>query len=370
MKKFVFIIFFTLFFHLLFGQTIQMEKSGRTYLVPCNVNGLGLKFILDTGADAVSISLSDALFMLRNGYLKDSDLLNSEFYRLANGDLVEGTTLVLRSIVIGGLTIKNVEATIVHSIDAPMLFGQSALERFGKVTIDYQNNQLIIGENQVVHTNRIVGEWDYYIRGIDKYDRGDLKGAMEDFNKSIERNPRHSKSFYNRGIVKSEFGDILGAIQDFNKTIELDPNDRRVYVNRGVAKGKLQDYRGAIQDFNKEIQLNPESSNAYNNRGTAKKALGDYNGAMADFNKAIELEPDPVCYMSRANLKLVLKDFRGAISDLNRIIELDSRFRDAYYNRGLAKIVLGDDNSGCLDFSKAGELGHPDAYETIREFCK
>jgi predicted aspartyl protease len=41
-----------------------MEKVGRTYRLPCTVNGLPLNFILDTGADEVSISLSEALFML------------------------------------------------------------------------------------------------------------------------------------------------------------------------------------------------------------------------------------------------------------------------------------------------------------------
>ncbi len=41
----------------------------------------------------------------------------------------------------------------------------------------------------------------------------------------------------------------------------------------------------------------------------------------------------------------------------------------AYYNRGLAKIQLGQKNSGCLDLSKAGELGVDKVYEVIREYC-
>ena len=123
------------------SQVITMEKVGRTYRLPCTANGLPLNFILDTGADEVSISLSEALFMLKNGYIDENDLLNTEYYQLANGEIVEGTKLVLRTLKIGGLTIKNVEASIVHTMNAPLLLGQSALSKLGKITIDYAKNQ-------------------------------------------------------------------------------------------------------------------------------------------------------------------------------------------------------------------------------------
>lgn len=51
--------------------------------------------------------------------------------------------------------------------------------------------------------------------------------------------------------------DYKGAIQDFTKAIELNPKFADAYSNRGVVKGNLQDYRGAIQDYNKAIELNP-----------------------------------------------------------------------------------------------------------------
>jgi hypothetical protein len=41
----------------------------------------------------------------------------------------------------------------------------------------------------------------------------------------------------------------------------------------------------------------------------------------------------------------------------------------AYFARGLAKVALKDTNGGCLDFSKAGELGDNRAYEAIKKIC-
>lgn len=126
---------------------IQMEKKGGVYYVPCAVNGLKLSFIFDTGASDVSISLSEALFMLKNGYLNEDDLLGTAYYRIANGDVAEGTKINLRSIVIGGRELRNVKASIVHSATAPLLLGQSVLERFGNVSINYGNQTLVLGGN-------------------------------------------------------------------------------------------------------------------------------------------------------------------------------------------------------------------------------
>jgi len=37
--------------------------------------------------------------------------------------------------------------------------------------------------------------------------------------------------------------------------------------------------------------------------------------------------------------------------------------------RGLDKLLLEQKDNGCLDLSKAGELGLVGAYEAIKEFC-
>ncbi|MBK6330995.1 MAG: retroviral-like aspartic protease family protein [Bacteroidetes bacterium] len=121
-----------------------MRKQSGVYYLPCKVNGLKLDSILDTGASNISISLSEALFMLKNGYLDEDDIRGSSYAQLANGELVKNTEIRIRKLLIGDLELKNIKAGIINNIDAPLLLGQSLLSRFGKVTIDYDNNLLII----------------------------------------------------------------------------------------------------------------------------------------------------------------------------------------------------------------------------------
>ncbi|MCC5943097.1 MAG: tetratricopeptide repeat protein, partial [Balneolaceae bacterium] len=130
---------------------------------------------------------------------------------------------------------------------------------------------------------------------------------------------------------------------------------------------------GAIEDYTKAIELDPQYKEAYDSRGWHKHLLSDYRGAIVDYTKAIEIDPESKMslgiYSRRALSKERLDDYRGAIADYNKIIEINPQNIRGYYNRGWAKLELGDIHGGCLDWSKAGELGDFDAYEMIRKYC-
>ncbi len=120
------------------------RNPGGTFEIPCDINGLPLQMIFDTGASDVTISSVEANFMLKNGYLSDKDIKGKRYYQVANGELSAGTVITLREVKIGDAVLKNVDASVVKSQKAPLLLGQSAMERFGTITIDNQNNKLII----------------------------------------------------------------------------------------------------------------------------------------------------------------------------------------------------------------------------------
>jgi len=119
------------------------RNPGGTFEIPCDINGLALQMIFDTGASDVTISSVEANFMFKNGYLSEKDIKGKKYYQIANGQISEGTTITLREVKIGDAVLHNVDASVVKSQKAPLLLGQSAMERFGTITIDNQNNKLI-----------------------------------------------------------------------------------------------------------------------------------------------------------------------------------------------------------------------------------
>ncbi len=65
-----------------------------------------------------------------------------------------------------------------------------------------------------------------------------------------------------------------------------------------------------------------------------------------------------------------LKDINGAIEDFLLIIEIDPKNSQSYYYMGVDKFLTGDNEGGCLDLSKAGELGEKKVYDLIKKYCK
>ncbi|WP_373734300.1 tetratricopeptide repeat protein, partial [Bacteroides heparinolyticus] len=54
--------------------------------------------------------------------------------------------------------------------------------------------------------------------------------------------------------------------------------------------------------------------------------------------------------------------------DYDKVIELNPDFAEAYFNRGLTHIFLGNNKQGISDLSKSAELGIESAYNIIKSF--
>lgn len=125
------------------GKTILiMEKENGVYKIPVKVNGIDMSFIFDTGAGLISISNIEASFLYKSGKLESDDIIGKGNFVDANGDISVGTIINLKEISLGDRKIYNIQASVVNNSKAPLLFGQSALEKFGKVSIDYNNSTI------------------------------------------------------------------------------------------------------------------------------------------------------------------------------------------------------------------------------------
>ena len=128
------------------NSVVKMRKLGGVYYVPCKINGTEMEFIFDTGASDITMSLTEALFLYKQNKLKDDDFIGTQQYQIADGSIHEGMIVVLREVIIGDWILNNVRASIVDNMEAPLLLGQSALAKFGKISIDYNKNEITFFE--------------------------------------------------------------------------------------------------------------------------------------------------------------------------------------------------------------------------------
>lgn len=179
-----------------------------------------------------------------------------------------------------------------------------------------------------------------------------------------------AKEYTQKGRELYEKREYMEALLNLNKALEIDPNYSPAYYVRGNIKDAFDDRHGAMKDYNLAVEKNPKFADAFFARGNVKMKLQDYYGAIADYSAAIAVNENYIeAYFNRGKAKQFLQAYEDAINDCTKIIQIHPKNMDAYYMRGILRLEFGDTKNGCLDLSKAGELGDLKAYEAIKEKC-
>ena len=101
-------------------------------------------------------------------------------------------------------------------------------------------------------------------------------------------------AYFNRGIAKRAKGDLDGALKDYDLALAIDPNYAFGYNLRSSARRAKDDLDGALADYNRAIELDPQYVEAFAGRGLTRFARGEFAQAAPDLARAQELKPDPL----------------------------------------------------------------------------
>lgn len=395
------------------SQTIvRMQQIRGVSTIPCKINGLPLNFIFDTGASEVSLSLTEVSFMLKNGYLKKEDFIGTSNYLDANGEIREGLKVIIKKIEIGNLFISDVTANIVKNLKAPILLGQTALRKFGKFQVDFEENTITFFANAINNVsnekiqidsteesyqsneeriylsaeenfdkkfyNEAIAELDalilrnnkvgkYYLLRALSYDNlKEFNTALSDYNNYLKLNPKDAKILAYRGQTYYELKDTTKALIDLTNSIKYDSTNSYPYEIRAIIKYDKKLYSAAILDLNKAIKYDINNCNHYRRRGFAKQKIEKYKESIIDFNKAISLcEDDVSSYLGRSESKIRLKDFTSALDDLNEAEKIDSTISQVYSQKAKIASLENEKELAITYYEKALSLDSTDFMSEI-----
>ena len=326
--KHLFLLFCVFSFLSCFSQVkINLEKHGNVYYIPGKVNGLSMKFIFDTGASNVCLSLTEAIFMLKNGYIKEADLGEKSYSQIADGNIVENTKVILRNIEIGGITINDVAAVITNSLDAPLLLGLSAIQKLGPIQLD--GNTLIIANGKNIPSEEKARK--LYAQAYQQVEAKEFDKAIENSLEAI-RNSRDAKLraaiYDNLGTAYYSKGNKSMAIEYLSHALEEDNSFIQARYNLGVYSYEMGEYEQASRAF-KLVISNPNSSNtdflpaAYRYLGEIQGRQGCYKEGEESFLKSIQLHPSSMAYLGLADLYGAKNDFVKAAEYYKKGIEYE-----------------------------------------------
>ncbi len=159
------------------------------------------------------------------------------------------------------------------------------------------------------------------------------------------------------------------ALSHYDKAIEIEPRQTFYYINRGALQSEMIDFISSMENNVQILTLDNSGAARARIKEQNQKSY-DYTSAIHDMNKAANLMPGlPFIYYNLGNLYCLSNDLPEAINQYTRAIDLYPGLGEAHYNRGLVLIYLKDNEKGCIDLSKAGELGVQDAYSVIKKYC-
>jgi tetratricopeptide (TPR) repeat protein len=189
--------------------------------------------------------------------------------------------------------------------------------------------------------------------------RGDLDAAVASASRAIELDPTMANPYQNRAIARLDKGDAAGAIEDLSKALSLDPRLREAHLNRAFARQRAGDLHGAIDDASRAVALNPADAKAHAARGRFRAAQRDLEGALADLARAKQLDPRYAApHVARGSARANSGDHRGAIEDYDEAVRRDARDATAYFYRGLSRKSLGDVDGAISDLDASIRI-HP-----------
>lgn len=238
---------------------IKMNKNGGVYEIPCTVNGVKMNFIFDTGASDVCISLTEALFLYKNGYLEEADLGDTSYSQVADGSIVENMEINLHSIMIEDILITDVKALVVKSIDAPLLLGQSVIKRLGR--IEMSGDSIYIFKQTKVAATKATGNTEAVATEIQEPKNENIKITKWDRFRAKHGHSDKYDQLINLAEKASKSELYTVAIKYCDQAIDLNPKDWRGYGMKGHCLYRMDKYQTARYNYKKVKSLNVEKEN-------------------------------------------------------------------------------------------------------------
>ncbi|MBR5656318.1 MAG: tetratricopeptide repeat protein [Prevotella sp.] len=166
----------------------------------------------------------------------------------------------------------------------------------------------------------------------------------------------------------------IGASRDVNKAASL-------LLQRAVAHSTTHNFAEAMNDLDDYLAIDSTSMLAQWQRAVCGVMMSELEGQPAaeeqlkiaraadDLKKALAMSPDNAYLLyNQATMLSMQKNYARAIDLFSEAIRHNPNLPEAYYNRGLTRILAGQKNEGLKDLSQAGELGLYDAYSVMKRY--
>jgi protein O-mannosyl-transferase len=145
---------------------------------------------------------------------------------------------------------------------------------FTYIQLTYWKNSITLLKHAIDVTSKNYKA--YYNLGLTYSFMGRFKEAEYYLSKALEiyhEEPEASDVYVTLGLISSQKDDIKGAIYNYKKALETNPKNDKAHNNLGVLYIKIFNYKEAVFHFQEALKINPDNTNAKKNLSLALEEL-------------------------------------------------------------------------------------------------
>lgn len=187
-------------------------------------------------------------------------------------------------------------------------------------------------------------------RAVNAISADDAQLASQLAINALEIDEKSGMAWYLLAIAREKAADYKSSLQAYEAALNLLPEQAEVANDLGRLAYKLGMKDVAVQLFQHYLARYPNSHEGANNLACAVRDLGQYDDAIGVLKPAINANPDkPILWNTLGTILSEQGDLETAITFFTEALRLDPGFHKARYNRGNARMALGELDTALQD---------------------
>lgn len=164
----------------------------------------------------------------------------------------------------------------------------------------------------------------YYNRAQLRSDEDDHKGALADYRKAVELDPKDPDALNGVGVELSALNeDPEGELKAYDAALAADPKNAAAVINKAIYYADRENWTKALEQYQIAVAAQPERSDLHVGLADTLTNLDRLDAARAAYDRALKLDPKRVAaWRGRAWLNRLAGRPREAKADYDRAIAL------------------------------------------------
>jgi tetratricopeptide (TPR) repeat protein len=209
--------------------------------------------------------------------------------------------------------------------------------------------------------------WGHYMLGLSALKSGELETAEQAFDRTLELDPLHVKSWLNSSRVLLDSGRPEDALIRIDEALAIDPGSSDAYRLNGRALYKLERLEEAIEAYRHAIRLDDRDAWSMNNLGLILIEEERFGEALPPLALAVQLRDDIAVFSN--NLGMALEHtghYLAAGESYRSAVEIDESYEKAELNYSRVEEVNEDPGLATVDLDGLA-MSFRDEIENWRE---